>query len=250
MTEVSETKLVPVGQMCIPPYQRPLYPAHVKRLVKRYNPRLVGEIILSARDGVLWVVDGQQRRGMLMELFGAAHQARVEIHYGLSLEEEASMYEELNGNRLRVSVYDQFVGRRDIGGLAETEITAIVEKAGMKIGAWTQDTNQIKAVKILYDAYSKSPELLERVLGTAVEAYGTSNGANHSALLRGLVIVYSHYPEIDDSDLVRKLAQAGTVYTLIGRSKGIGGSGGSVNVANAILEIYNTKKKHNRLPLL
>jgi hypothetical protein len=106
---------------------------------------------------------------------------------------------------------------------------------------------------VLYDIYRTGHEQrLRRVLNVYKGAYGGGEGVVNSIVLDALGIVYRKYGQyIEDDRMIRKLAEKGNIWVLIGASTGTGSGHGSVNVANAVIKFYNNGlQNRNKFPPL
>ena len=52
------------------PYQRPVNPKEVDRLIREWDERLIDPVVVSFRDGKFYVVDGQHRIAAMRRMNG------------------------------------------------------------------------------------------------------------------------------------------------------------------------------------
>jgi len=63
-----EIRKIKVDDLVADQYQRGINKSHTKDIAKRFDPRLTGLPIVSIRDGVWYVIDGQHRVAAAKEL--------------------------------------------------------------------------------------------------------------------------------------------------------------------------------------
>jgi hypothetical protein len=256
------TRNIPAGQLRKPRYQREESEQFIRHWTRYYDEKLVGTLTVSERDeGLYYVIDGWHRRQITMGKFGPDHEMKCEVHTGLSEQEEADMFDALDSNRRKLAPRDRFAGRLRMGGLAEKDIVRILDQYGVgvvlsKSGGPAQ--NQTGAHQTLYEVYGVagnqwhgSPDLLDRVMRVCTGTYG-AEGGTYGTLLKSFAILFRARPEVNDKDLMQKLAKFGTFYSLLGSVKGAvsGGGGGPMLVANQMLNIYNVRRTTHKIPLI
>jgi len=83
-------------------YQGHIVRAHINKLKREFDPRLVGVFMISRRnDGSDLILDGQHREVAIRELGHAEINIGCIVLEGLSYEEEAYLYHKFNENRRR-----------------------------------------------------------------------------------------------------------------------------------------------------
>lgn len=123
---------VPVGELMVDPtYQRELDERRVDGIVDGFDPALLGTLEVSARNGRSAVFDGQHRLAALKRL-RIDHVACV-VHEGLSVEDEARLFVELQTRRKALTPLDRFRARLVAGESQARAINRIVEAAGYKV---------------------------------------------------------------------------------------------------------------------
>ena len=74
------------------PYQRPVNPKEVERLIREWDERLLDPITVSFRDGKFYVVDGQHRISAMREMNGGRGiMVNCKVYNGLTYEQEADL---------------------------------------------------------------------------------------------------------------------------------------------------------------
>jgi hypothetical protein len=158
-----------------------------------WEPRIVGALLVSLRaDGTLWVVDGATRHGAAMlrnEMVRSGEHpnwpvilgVHCVIHSGLTLAEEARMFEVMNGpGRLAVHVVDRYHA-----GLLYREPTAMaiqtaLDRHGLKV-AYTPTSDAISAVGVLEHLLAWG--VLEATLAIIQDAWPQIPVAHHTTPL-------------------------------------------------------------------
>lgn len=178
-----------------PEYQRELRESTVEFLVNNYRAREVGTIVVSRRsDGSLWVVDGQHRVAALRHL--GIGVVRAEIHVGLSIVEEANLFEHLNRNRRAPSVFDLF--RAQLAGQRPeaVQIVAIAAEFGydFRRGGGAYRPNSIDAVGAVEAIYRQGgPGRLRAVLAITSGPWAGHREGIEGQMLRGLAMFLRSY---------------------------------------------------------
>ena len=89
-------------------YQRRTRYGKVKSIIKDFNPFLLGVILVSYRDGKYNVVDGGHRVAALRQM--GAKTVMCQMVYGLTYEQEASLFLDFNCNRTGLTPNEKFAG--------------------------------------------------------------------------------------------------------------------------------------------
>lgn len=201
---MSSIKEVPVGQLKVrTDYQRPLDEARVARMAKNFNKDLVGVLEISD-DGSYWVVDGQHRLAVMRAL--GIPTAKVLIHHGLTLPEEASLFARLNTERRAVTPMALFKAEVIAGTQRSVEVQEIAARYGLAVNQWTAK-NTIQAVAALWNAHRRGT--LDQTLSIITEAWPDPSGGVIDGGLDGQMITaiglflhqYQDQPEFDLSRL-------------------------------------------------
>ena len=87
------------------PYQRPVNPKEVERLVREWDGRLLEPAVVSFRDGKFFVVDGQHRIAAMCRMNGGnGVMAACRVYTGLTYEQEAELCYRLDKAKKRLSL--------------------------------------------------------------------------------------------------------------------------------------------------
>lgn len=128
-------KLLGVKRLLVAAYQR-LWHHALRVLIKRKGFRRLslGVLYVNRRaNGDLYVMDGQHRKELLLEIDGEDAVALCVVYHGLTEEQEKQMFYDLNGIR-------RAVGRRkldelgaELGDPDKVAVVQVLEESGMKL---------------------------------------------------------------------------------------------------------------------
>jgi hypothetical protein len=205
-------------------YQRDPIPARVKAIADRLDLDALGLFIVSRRsDGMLYVIDGQHRIEALRH-YGWQNDWKVEcrVYEGLTPEQEAELYRQLNNTRPLTS-WDFYKAGLVSGDEKCLEIDATVKKCGLAVSKNAGDGKVccVSTLRQIHDRYGK--DVLRRAIELAVSSWGHTAGAVEKEILHGLSIVTATYNgEIETPWMVKKLAKSpGGPSGLLGRARGL-----------------------------
>lgn len=179
----------------------------VHALASNFNPDLMGIIVVSHRDGVYWVMDGQHRILALKEALGEDAddwEVVAECYEGLTEEQEADMFLDLN-NRRTVSAFDKY----KVGVTARRHVPEDIERIVTAHGLRTSKDGKpgsISAVTALQKVYEIGGyQLLSRTLSVISAAWDAT--VWDSFIIRGVARFLNHFQQrVDDERLIKILA--------------------------------------------
>ena len=235
-------------------YQRPLQLAWLKHIKDKFDSSQVRELVLSERqDGSLWVLDGNHTATAAKERYGDDVELRAKIYSGLTVEEEAKLFEQLNSNSKKVEFNDKLrarVAQQDAEALDYVDALEssgiewgykgggrhgryVAHSAGISILKRYGKESLIKSLMILKASNDK--ELYTgQICGGICHLISTTN-INHDELIRTLK-KYSKAEIEKKRRLFGDGSNDATVPTNILYAKGI-------------LELYNFGKRKNKIKL-
>lgn len=194
-------------------YQRnPPTRREVENLAARWNDMAASVVTLSLRDdGTYWCIDGQCRVEAARIVKGLSAQIEAQVHYGLTLAEEARLFSQLQ-DRKHLTVLDQF--KADV--LAGDPDACLIRRitttdCGFRIGhaGGTGSAIVISAVASLYKAYrrpsSDGEGHLRTVLG--ILRAGDSEHSPNGAAIEGLSMFLNRYKGTADENRVLLVIQ-------------------------------------------
>lgn len=238
-------EVVPLADLHVDPsYQRPLT-SFWKTVQERFNPALVGTLIVSERkSGKKSIIDGQTRWTAMKEL--ALPAAPCLIYEGLSKTDEARLFAELQTQRRGMRSYDRFRAQLVARQESAVALSRVATSYGFDLGL-EETANTVKAIAALEKALKYSQEHLEDVLSVIRDAWGnTDKTAVSAAIVNGLSHFLRYQEEVDLDRLVDRL-QDTTPNMLIHRASALreGGitGGGATVMSTAILKEYQRRKR-------
>lgn len=240
-----------------PQAQRGLDERRAQRLADGLVPEAIGSIIVSKREnGELYIVDGQHRWRAL-QLAGIEN-VTAEVHKGLTQQAEAVLFLIKNRESAKPNKLAEYKVGVTAGLPPFVDIENVLSKRGLALGTNASGNTIAAVARVIEIAEQYGADVLERTLIIAEQAWGRSGDSFEHQLLIGLATLLArHGDEIDDEDLVRKLAKQGPLsvvsqITLAASAEGTRGTGtGSRKIAayRVMVAIYNkSKSKHKLVP--
>lgn len=249
--------MIPVNELTLgAPYQRPIDTARAKQYAEDFNEDQLQIITVSDRGhGVLVVVDGQHRVHAA-SLLDAAYPILCELIRGLTVEQEAELYVNLNRKRKAPNVQELFKARLAAKDEVALSVLDIAVTTGYTITlAGGGSKRNIKAVGALDSVYRRDNGVsLRKLLGATAEAWGVEESPTQitiralGSFIGFYKATYSHQRlvEILMSTPQRRL-EAG-IKTYAGELHAAGGSGAIGNAgAMYILRLYNRGLRTRKL---
>jgi len=199
--------VVPVGDLRVDPQaQRTLNEKRAQGIAANLVKEAVGSIVVSQRStGEKFIVDGMHRR-RACELAGLPTMT-CEIHHGLTQQEEAILFLIKNRESNKPNALDEY----NVGLTARlplfVDTDAVLKSHGLGLGS--SSTNSVGAVAgVLRITDTFGPEILDRTLSVAEEAWGRNKDAWDGVLLGGLsTFLGRHGDAANDSELARKIGK-------------------------------------------
>lgn len=194
-----------------PTYQRDLDDLRVQRMVRDFDPALVGIIEVSRRaDGRYAILDGQHRWATVRDHeFDRTDRPHIacRVHTGLTVADEARLYHQLNTTRKQLTGWDRWLARRAAGEQAVLDIEACVTAHGFTVGM-REGAGVLRATKAAENVVALGGiPLLGEVLSVIRAAYGDDQAGLDAAIIHGLGHVMKFYDreELDLHRLVEAL---------------------------------------------
>lgn len=231
-------------------YQRPADLGRARQLAARWDRRLAGVIEVSDRgEGAApryAVIDGQHR-WQAARLCDPTPLLVASIHEGLSVADEARLFDRLNRERRRPSTWDHWRARKTGGDAAVVAIEATVGQFGLRIDPAPKD-GHVRCTATLEKLVALGGvELLESTLKVITDVWDNRMDAFDAPLVHAVGLI-QHYlaDRIDPHRLTDTLmgvlplklkTQAAALETLTGTT--------GVRLAITIMIFYN---KNRRVP--
>lgn len=230
--------------------QRDLKQSRVDYLVAHFDHEQLGTPVVNERGGKFFVIDGQHRFAAAREVYSDTHQIQCWAYVGLTEEEEAEKFLQIN-DVLSVTAMDKYVIGVEAGRDVETDIDRVVRACGMVVSK--QDVEGgIGAVGTLRRVYMRSGAgVLARTLRTIDSAWGSAG--LEAPVIDGIAMLCGRYNgELQDEVLVLKLRKVS------GGVKGFLGKAALIRertrqpfnqcVAAAAVDVLNSGKGGKKLP--
>lgn len=203
-----EYQLLPVSSLKLDKYQRACNIERAYEYVKKFNPNLFEAIHVSYRDGQYFVVDGQHRLVMAKKM--GYQFITCQIHQGMTYEEEAKMFDEMNGNETSkaTTIHARVNAKLEYKDPTTVEIKSIVEECGFIFGMDNgKSINKLIATSTLMFIYKQVGAAgLRRVLVLIKGAWDGIYEAMDKCVLMGVYQFVKNYSdEFKDSDFISKM---------------------------------------------
>jgi len=122
-------------------YQRELVRSRVARMVAEFDSSLLGVIEVSRRDDDTYaVIDGQHRLEAARIARGRESSIACNIHTGLTVEEEAQLFFDIDRKRVRLTGWARWNARRGAG-----EQLVLDETLQIVLEAWPDEMDALRA---------------------------------------------------------------------------------------------------------
>lgn len=207
-------------------YQRDLDDRRVRRMVKNFEPRLLGALEVSHSNGRQAVFDGQHRLAMAREL--GLDKLPCLVHTDLTPEQEAELFVALQRERKGIKQIDRFRAQVFAGDETACAINAIVASHGFEIGSVGKTVHtRIQAVVVLRRLYAG--DVLDETLVTIQRLWYGDVESTHGAIIEGLGLTVAGYGDrFIDEAFARLRAFAPADLLRKGRGRATNGSADGV----------------------
>lgn len=201
---------LPVAELFVDrTYQRELDVARVRKFCDSWDRRLAGVLEVSDRgpghSPRFAVIDGQHR--------WAAAKARdesdvvvVSIHEGLSVADEARLFDRINRERRQPSTWDHWRARQSAGDQTVQAISGVVTGLGLQIDPAPRDGNVRCTATLEKLTKLGGVELVGETLKLIVDVWDTRLEAFDAPVVHGLGLVLHHLrDQLDEERLADSL---------------------------------------------
>lgn len=238
-------------------YQRGLDDKHVKKIAENIRPEMLGVIVVSERDDGLYILDGQHRHGGYLAAGKGDTMIAVDVRRGLTLQQEAELFYQLNGpmGQKAVRAYFKFRARVVAEEPIAVEIDQIVRSIGLRMAEGKAKLT-IAAPQAAERIHTRCHNLKAtlRVLTALSRACGLDAAAYDKEMIEAVGWFLYDFPSADHEVLVKKLqAVAGKhgiqaiVDALAHERRTWKSEPARSCVVNTMVKFYNTR---NAKPLL
>lgn len=241
---------VPIEKMATSAEQADRYnQARVDHIVADIDLEQIGAPVVSYRDSIYWIIDGQHRIAALKAIGWGDQQVQCWAYEGLTEAEESERFLKLN-DYLVVGAITKFRVGVKAGRTVECDINRIVLSQGLNISRdkLPGSIGAIGTVRRIYDR--GGPTVLRQTLATVRDTYG--DPGMEAAILDGIGYLVQRYAgELDLSRVVTKLSAIhGGVHGLLGRAENIRKVTGNAKgqcVAAAAVDVINAGRGGKKL---
>lgn len=179
-------------------YQRPLDKRRAKQMAAAWDRRLAGIVEVSERpEGTsprYAVIDGQHRVAAAA-LLAEPPVLVVNVHTGLTLAEEAALFDRLNRQRRAPTTWDHWFSRRTAQDELVHKIENAVAAVGLRIDPAPKDGNVRCTSTLEKLATLGGPQLVEETLRLVFDCWGRRLDAYDAPIVHGLGLVL-HYLDV------------------------------------------------------
>lgn len=236
------------------PYQRPVNPREVDRLIREWDERLLDPITVSFRDGKFYVVDGQHRISAMRKMNGGnGVMVNCKVYSGLTYEQEAALCYRLDKAKKRLSLSQSTNALAESGTDPETtEIRELVENCGFvwALGKSKGKTGEIVTTRALVNAYRLlGGAAFTRMLQVLWDTWEGDPRSLTASVLSGMALFVKTYEtEMNDRTFVKRLSQADPDEINRRGRADFSTSNTALRFARVILEKYNGQRGGRKLP--
>jgi hypothetical protein len=229
--------------------QRYFEPRHANRLASKWNPLMVGTILVSRRaDGSLYIIDGQHRNMVALRLDPTAVM-RCEVYEGLSIKDEAEMFLHFNKGRKAPSVYSSFLVELTAEDPTAFRMQSQVRSCGLEL-AESPSPKKVAAIqkcRQIVELDKAETGLLQDTLRVCEMAWGRRADSWDGQIIWGVAqVIHRNRSNIDLDRLARVVLGKQMPYRWKAEVQSLlGHSGGSSSRSNPLIsltaEAYNKR---------
>ncbi|WAX58538.1 Lsr2 family protein [Jatrophihabitans cynanchi] len=193
-----------------PTYQRDLDEPRVAKMSGEYDHTLLGVLEVSERDdGRFAILDGQHRWATVARINGEHAHVVCNVHAGLSIEDEACLFHEIDTSRRNHTWWDRWRARRGMADSTVLAIDEVLHRHQLQVNPAPADGNirATKALETIVDDLG-GLQMLDNVLIVLTSAFGRSVDAFDGGIMQGVALVLGHYDadELHGERLVAQLS--------------------------------------------
>lgn len=189
-------------------YQRDADRNAVKRMVAEWDPRLAGIVEVSDRGETASpryaVIDGQHRWAAAA-LLEPQPVLVANVHTGLTVAEEAQLFDRLNRSRKKINHFEHYKARLAAGDWIIGRIQTVLDKHGLKVDPAPKD-GCVGCVGALEKVADIDDALLDETLELIGSIWGKRRDSLDAPIIHGIALIL-HYlrDELDIERLVDAL---------------------------------------------
>ena len=189
-------RIVIVNDLQIDKYQRPIKAKRVHNIAKKFDPIKAGVILVSERDSIHYLIDGNHRVSA-MRIVGIRECPAILLQ-GLTREQEAEYFRRQGENTGKLSHYDHFNAGIYAKDPECLEIEQIVKNHGFRLSSSSKDANCVTAVQSLIHIYRQySAATLDKTLMLIRNTWGDNYNMTKTEYLLGIAEFIKRFGTID-----------------------------------------------------
>ena len=236
-------------------YQRIPEEKRIRAIAKNWDDMKANLVHVSHRPDGYYVIDGNHTR-LACERVGRTD-ILCRVHEGLTREDEARLFSELNTTSKKPSFPEILKARASAGYELEKSYLELLEKAGITytLTACGVHGCVLKCHSALMSVYRKTTQAeMLKALMVARDAANNREEFYQSGFFPGLCLIIVRHTELDENrliDRVRKTtsSQIMEIADKHKRGSAIGGQGQTRYYYEAYVDIYNKGLKKNKLAI-
>lgn len=204
-------------------YQRKPIERKVNKIVRTFDPDLLGVITCSMRnDGRMAVIDGGHRYEALVKMGKMDMNVNALVYFDLTLAEEARIFALMNQEHIKPNPAEIFKAGIVYGDATTNAINKILVKNGLQVGIGPSN-GTIRAVATLKRIYDNAgADVLDKTLATIKMAYGVNSADYRDQLISAIAFLYNRYGNnIDAKRLANVLKQFASANVLIAQAQSV-----------------------------
>ena len=242
-------ELVEVNKLRLDYYQRSSgITLRAKQMAKEFNEMLLTTIIVSRREGQLYVVDGGNRT-----YAAKANQIKTMmalVYDGLTYEEESNLFILLNTTSKPLTSTDVFKAAVEAKHVEALAIRDIVENLGFRI-AKASGINTIAAVRELQNIYNKHGNShLYNTLLLIKRAWGGERETLSAKMMKGVsefIKIYEKEYAFSKEVFIRQLSKVTAKQILAESKTDLSTNSVNIRVMKVLFKHYNARLRNNKL---
>ena len=198
---------LPLESLSVPrAYQRDERPHLVRRIIREFDPDLVGLLtVVRDQGGQLWILDGQHR---WLALVGLGYESALcEVLHEVPLPRQARIFSRRNVGRLPPHPRDAFRSDYAAGDPDVVAIAAVLRRHGYRLPLAGEKgaADCFVCVSTLREVHGWG--LLEAAVSLIHQVWPEDAMATQAPILEGLAACLRLYPNADRAELLRRLAR-------------------------------------------
>lgn len=231
-------------------YQRDPDDKRVQKIAAHWDDMKANLVHVSRRPDGYYVIDGNHTR-LACEKTGRTD-ILCRVHEGLTKEDEARLFSELNTTSKKPSFAQLLKARARAGYETEKSYLELLDKAGLKYSLINGASGCVlRCHSALVSVYKKTTysKMLEALI-TAKDAANNREEFFKSGFFPGMCAIVVYHPEINKDRLVERIRKTTSskimeIADKHKRGSAVGGEGQTTYYYKAYVDVYNKNLKKN-----